>query len=108
MVGEGGEKQENSFGNRGEFLCVAFFEAPNYYNEKELPKLLKTCMPHADAIFSSLKELKEYLRKQSGIQKMVSRAIIAEKQSQSEEEGMVKLEHFLPKRQRKNEHQGAR
>ncbi|MFX0162570.1 MAG: hypothetical protein ACFE68_04435 [Candidatus Hodarchaeota archaeon] len=84
-------------------MCVAFFEAPNYYKEKKLPKLLKKCMPHANAIFSSLKDLKEYLRKQICLQKPVNRAIIAKQQPpHREKSGMVKLENFLPKNTKKN------
>ncbi len=74
--------RKNNPEDGGEFLCVAFFEAPNYYKEKELPKILKRCIPNADAIFSSIKNLKEYLREQICLQKQANRQIIVEKQPQ--------------------------
>ncbi len=102
---EGQEK--NNAEDRGEFLCVAFFEAPNYYKEKELPEILKKCMPHADAIFSSIKDLKEYLRKQKRLQKLVTGTMSTEQQPQTDEGGMVKLEHFLPETHRKKQKTAA-
>ncbi len=103
-VGEGQKK--NNPGDGGGFLCVAFFEAPNYYKEKELPKILKKCMPHANAIFSSIKDLKEYLRKQICLQIPVNITITTKQQQpQSSKGGMVKLKHFFlnPKKHKKKQ-----
>ena len=105
---EGESHGKNNPEDGGGFLCVAFFEAPNYYKEKELPKILKSCMPHADAIFSSIKALKKYLREQTSLQKPVNRAIIAEKRLQSGGSEVVKLEHFLPKTYKKNYCKGGK
>ena len=94
-VGGEGEEQKNNTKNRGEFLCVAFFEAPNYYREKELPELLKKCISHADAIFSSIRDLKEYLKKQLHLPKPVTPPTAIAQQSQNGKSETVKLEHFL-------------
>lgn len=97
-----GEEQKNNPKNRWEFLCVAFFEAPNYYREKELPELLKKCISHADAIFSSIRDLKEYLKKQLHLPKPVTPPTAIAQQSQNGKRETVKLEHFLNPKTRPN------
>ncbi|MFB0544687.1 MAG: hypothetical protein ACETVN_03150, partial [Asgard group archaeon] len=93
--GEGEGQQKNNCKGRGKFLCVAFFEAPNYCREKELPKILKKCIPHADAIFSSIRDLKEYLKKQLHLPKLATTQTAIAQESQNYKHRMVNLEHFL-------------